>query len=154
MDNAEIAAFITRYADLLEIDGANPFRIRAYRSAVRFLTGPSPDMSKLVAAGKDLDELPGIGHVLADKITTIVQTGGLPQLVKLEERVPAGLSDLMALPGLGAKHVAELYHQLGITDVAGLAAALAAGRVAGLPGFGPKTLERLRAALASAADTD
>lgn len=147
ISNAEIAGFITRYADLLAIDGANPFRIRAYRSAVRFLEGPSPSMAKLVAEGRNLDELPGIGKILSEKITTIVQTGALPQLAKLEERVPARLADLMELPGLGAKRVRLLYHKLGIHDLAALRSAIECGTVQALPGLGGKTLERLRAAL-------
>ncbi|HEX7324860.1 MAG TPA: helix-hairpin-helix domain-containing protein [Rhodanobacteraceae bacterium] len=147
VDNAEIARLITRYADLLEVDGANAFRIRAYRNAVRLLTGSSYDMAKLVAEGRNLADLPGIGKILADKITTIVRTGTLPQLAKLEERVPAGLADLMQLPGLGAKHVALLYHELGIQSLADLDAALQRDALQKLPGFGTKTLARLRAAL-------
>lgn len=148
VDNAEIARLITRYADLLEIDGANPFRVRAYRNAVRLLEGTAYDMAKLVAEGRDLETLPGIGKILAGKITTIVRTGGLPQLVELEKRVPAGLADLMELPGLGAKRVAELYHKLGITGPEDLDRAIRNGELAKMPGFGGKTLERLRAALA------
>lgn len=144
VNNAEIARLIGRYADLLEIDGANPFRIRAYRSAVRFLSGPSPSMAKMIAEGRNLEDLPGIGKILSEKITAIVQTGTLPQLAKLEERIPAGLADLMELPGLGAKRVGLLYHQLGIQDLTGLDRALQSGALAKLPGFGGKMLERLR----------
>lgn len=148
VDNSEVARLISRYADLLEIDGANPFRIRAYRSAVRFLNGPSPNMAKLVAEGHDLDKLPGIGKILSEKITTIVRTGTLPQLAKLEERVPAGLADLMELPGLGAKRVGLLYRTLGIQDLTGLEDALQSGTLKELTGFGDTTLGRLREALA------
>lgn len=148
VDNAEIARLITRYADLLEVDGANAFRVRAYRNAVRLLESTAYDMVALVAEGRDLEKLPGIGEILAGKITTIVQTGSLPQLVKLEERVPAGLADLMELPGLGAKKVGELYHGLGITSVAELGHAIERGALDQLPGFGKKTVQRLRDALA------
>ena len=148
VDNAEIARLITRYADLLEIDGANAFRIRAYRNAVRLLTGTAYDMATLVAQGRDLEALPGIGRILAEKIVTIVRTGGLPQLVELEKRVPAGLADLMALPGLGAKRVAGLHRELGIAGIADLRRAIDDGRLASLPGFGGKILSHLREALA------
>lgn len=149
IENAEIARIITRYADLLEIDGANPFRIRAYRNAVRFLDGTAYRMAELVQAGRNLEELPGIGKIIAGKIETIVQTGALPQLAELEKRVPGGLADLMALPGLGAKRVAALWHDLAITSPDGLARALAAGKLDGFPGLGSKTLAHLRDALAA-----
>lgn len=149
IDNAQIAQLITRYADLLEIDGANPFRIRAYRNAVRFLETTALDMAGLVGEGRELEGLPGIGKILADKITTIVRTGHLPQLEKLEERVPAGLADLMELPGLGVKRVGVLYHKLGIESPADLERAIQRGALDALPGFGGKTLEHLRAALAA-----
>ena len=149
VDNAEIARLITRYADLLEIDGADAFRVRAYRNAVRLLTGSAYDMAKLVAEGRNLGELPGIGKILAGKITTIVRTGALPQLVELEKRVPAGLADLMTLPGLGVKRVRQLRDELGITSPAGLDRAIRGGALTGLPGFGDKTIQRLGDALAA-----
>lgn len=148
VDNAEIARLITRYADLLEIDGADPFRVRAYRNAVRLLTGTAYDMAQRVAEGRDLGELPGIGKILATKITTIVRTGKLPQLTELERRVPAGLADLMALPGLGAKRVRQLHGELGIASVDDLDRAIRGGALDGLAGFGEKTVQRLRDALA------
>lgn len=148
IDNAAIARIITRYADLLEVDGANPFRIRAYRNAVRFLDGTAYKMAELVAQGRNLEELPGIGKILAGKIETIVKTGALPQLAELEQRVPGGLADLMELPGLGAKRVAALYHELGVTSPAELAGAIAAGKLDDFPGLAGKTLAHLREALA------
>ncbi len=148
VDNREIARLITRYADLLEIDGANPFRIRAYRAAVRYLESTAPDVAKYLAAGRDLDALPGIGKILAEKITTIVAAGALPQLAKLEERVPAGLADLMELPGLGAKRVGALYHELGVQSLADLRRALDAGRVDKLAGFHGKLPAQLADELA------
>lgn len=148
VDNVEIARLITRYADLLEIDGANPFRVRAYRNAVRFLASTGQDMATLVGEGHELEGLPGIGRILADKITTIVRTGSLPQLEQLEQRVPAGLADLMELPGLGVKRVSVLYHKLGIEDPADLERAIQSGALEALPGFGGQLPGQLRAALA------
>lgn len=153
IDNAEIARLITRYADLLEIDGANPFRVRAYRNAVRFLTATALDMASQVREGRELEGLPGIGRILADKITTIVRTGGLPQLEQLEQRVPAGLADLMELPGLGVKRVGLLYRKLGIEGPADLARAIESGTLETLPGFGGKLPGQLRATLAKTRST-
>jgi DNA polymerase (family 10) len=153
VDNAEIARLITRYADLLEIDGANPFRVRAYRNAVRFLSATALDMASLVGEGRELEGLPGIGKILADKITTIVRTGSLPQLEQLEQRVPAGLADLMELPGLGVKRVNLLYRKLGIVGTADLERAIQSGALETLPGFGGQLLGQLRAALAKPGST-
>ena len=149
IDNAEIAELFDRYADLLEIQDANPFRVRAYRNAARVVGGSSRSMTDLVAEGRDLDELPGIGKDLAAKIETIVRTGALPQLVQLETRVPRALSDLMNLPGLGPKRVKSLYRELGIRSFEDLKRAIRTGALQSLHGFGAKTAARIKAALES-----
>lgn len=145
--NAEISELFDRYADLLEIQDANPFRVRAYRSAARVVGGSSRSMSDLVAEGRDLDELPGIGKDLAAKIETIVCTGVLPQLVQLETRVPRALADLMNLPGLGPKRVKLIYRELGIRSFEDLKRAIRSGALQALPGFGAKTVARILAGL-------
>lgn len=147
VDNAEIAELFNRYADLLEIQDANPFRVRAYRNAARVVGASSRSMSDLVAAGSDLDELPGIGKDLAAKIETIVRTGGLPQLAQLETRVPRALAGLMNLPGLGPKRVRLLYNELGIRSFEDLKRAIRTGALLAIPGFGAKTVQRIQAAL-------
>lgn len=145
--NAEIAELFDRYADLLEIQDANPFRVRAYRNAARVVAGSSRSMAELLAEGRDLDELPGIGKELAAKIATIVCTGALPQLAQLETRVPRALSDLMRLPGLGPKRVKLMYRELGIRSFEDLRRAIRSGALQALPGFGAKTTARIRAGL-------
>lgn len=147
--NAEIAELFNRYADLLEIQDANPFRVRAYRNAARVVAGSSRSMADLVAEGRDLDELPGIGKDLAAKIATILRTGSLPQLAQLETRVPRALADLMNLPGLGPKRVKLLYSELGIRSSEDLKRALRTGALLAVPGFGAKTAARIQAALDS-----
>lgn len=147
IDNAEIAGLFDRYADLLEIQDANPFRVRAYRNAARVVGASSRSMSDLVAEDRDLDELPGIGKDLAAKIETIVRTGRLPQLAQLETRVPQALADLMNLPGLGPKRVKLLYRELGIRSFEDLKRALRRGALLTVPGFGAKTVARIQAAL-------
>lgn len=149
--NAEIAELFNRYADLLEIQDANPFRVRAYRNAARVVSGSSRSMADLVAEGRDLDELPGIGKDLAAKIETIVHTGALPQLAQLETRVPRALADLMNLPGLGPKRVKLLYNELGIRSFEDLKRALRTGALLTVPGFGARTAARIEAALDSRA---
>ncbi len=148
-DNAEIAELFNRYADLLEIQDANPFRVRAYRNAARVVAGSSRGMSELVAEGRDLDELPGIGKDLAAKIEVIVRTGKLPQLEQLEKQVPLALSDLMRLPGLGPKRVKLLFRELHIRSHEDLERAARSGKLAALPGFGDKTVARILAGLAA-----
>jgi DNA polymerase (family 10) len=149
VDNAEIAELFNRYADLLEIQDANPFRVRAYRNAARVVGGSSRSMADLVAEGRDLDELPGIGKDLAAKIETIVHTGALPQLAQLELRVPRALGDLMKLPGLGPKRVKMLYRELGIHSFEDLQRAIRTGALLTLRGFGTRTAARIEAALES-----
>ena len=149
VDNAEIAELFNRYADLLEIQDANPFRVRAYRNAARVVGGSSRSMADLVAEGRDLDELPGIGKDLAAKIETIVHTGALPQLAQLERRVPRALGDLMKLPGLGPKRVKTLYRELGIRSFEDLQRAIRTGALLTLRGFGTRTATRIEAALES-----
>lgn len=146
-DNAEIARLFDRYADLLEVQDANPFRVRAYRNAARVVAGSARSMAELLAEGCDLAELPGIGKDLAAKIETIVRTGGLPPLAELETRVPGTLSDLMQLPGLGPKRVKLLYRELGIRSHEDLKRALRSGALQALPGFGAKTAAHILAGL-------
>ncbi|HEX6550454.1 MAG TPA: DNA polymerase/3'-5' exonuclease PolX [Gammaproteobacteria bacterium] len=150
VQNVEIAELFNRLADLLEIEDANPFRVRAYRNAARVVSGSSRSMADLIAEGRDLDELPGIGKDLAAKIATIVNTGRLPQLEQIETRTPRALSQLMQLPGLGPKRVKLLYRELNIRSPEDLTRAVRSGRLATLPGFGPKIVARIAAALEQA----
>jgi DNA polymerase (family X) len=146
--NADVARILDRLADLLEIEGANPFRVRAYREAARVVGDLPQEVSALIAAGKDLSELHGIGKDLAGKISEIVETGHLMLLEETERRVPEGLLELLALAPLGPKRVKTLHDQLGIKGLADLEAAAKAGRIHDLRGFGPKMEERLLDALA------
>lgn len=137
--NAEIAALFDRLADLLEIEDANPFRVRAYRNAARTIASLGPSVAGLVAAGRDLSELPGIGKAIAEKIAIIVKTGRLPQLAEVEARTPGALADLMQIDGLGPKRVKALYRQLDIRSFEDLARAARSGKIRELDGFGAKT---------------
>ena len=143
MENSEVAQLFDRLADLLEIEGANPFRVRAYRTAARTLRDLPRSVTALVAEGSDLTELPGIGRDLADKLVGIAQTGRLAALEEARARVPAGLAELVEVPGVGPKRAKALYEELGITSVPELSAALRAGRVHGRHGFGEKSERKL-----------
>ncbi len=151
-DNHSIARTFDTLADLLEIEGANPFRVRAYRNAARVIESLSQNVATLVREGRNLSEYPGIGRDLADKIRTVAETGRLPLLEEVEQRVPEALSELTHIEGLGPKRVRVLYERLDIHNLYDLENALDKGRIRELPGFGPKTelniregLKRLRA---------
>jgi len=142
--NSEIAAAFDRLADLLEIEEANPFRVRAYRNAARTVGGYSRSMADMVDKGEDLTELPEIGKDLAQKITTMVKTGKLPLLKEVESRTPGALSDLMKIEGLGPKRVKTLYKQLHIRSIEDLKRAARNGKIRELEGFGEKTEELIK----------
>jgi DNA polymerase (family 10) len=133
--NADIAAQFNRMADLLEIEGANPFRVRAYRRAAGTIEDLPESIADMLAAGKKLEELPGIGADLAGKIREICETGRLKALAEVEARTPSTLAALTAIPGLGPKRVQQLHEKLGIETVADLVKAARAGRLRELPRF-------------------
>lgn len=145
--NREIASIFERLADLLEIEGANPFRVRAYRNAARVVGGLSQSVEDMLREGEDLSELPYIGEDLAQKIETIVETGKLPLLEEVESRIPPELSELMRIPGLGPKRVKTLYQALKIDSLDDLKRAVESGKVRELEGFGKKSEEVLQASL-------
>ena len=151
MQNPDIARVFDEVADLLEIQDANPFRVRAYRNAARTIRDYPEPIAELVHSGaKDLTEIPGIGEDLAEKITDIVKTGELPLRKQLAAKLPAGLLDLLRIPGLGPKRVKLLHKKLKVTSAADLAAALNKGRIQKLKGFGPKIEEKIRTGLGAA----
>lgn len=141
--NMEIAEKFTKLANLLEIEGANPFRVRAYRNASRTIGGLSKNISDLIANGDDLTELPGIGEDLAEKIQTIVKTGELPLLKEIESRTPPILNELMKIEGLGPKRVQAIYKKLGIKSINDLKYAIEKGRLRKLGGFGEKIEQKI-----------
>jgi DNA polymerase (family 10) len=143
MHNDEIAQTFDQLADLLEIDEANPFRVRAYRDAARMLRGLPEDVSAMLERGEDLSELPTIGKDLAGKIAEIVDTGHLQVLEDLKRTVPAGLAELTRIPGLGPKRVKLLYDRIGIKTPQALRAAAERGKLQRLKGFGPKSEENV-----------
>ncbi|MCL4470500.1 MAG: DNA polymerase/3'-5' exonuclease PolX [Gammaproteobacteria bacterium] len=143
---ADIAAIFEEIADLLEIQEANPFRIRAYRNAARTLGELSQDVRVLVEKGDDLKRLPGIGDDLSARIREIVATGHCSFLERLRTELPPAVTELLKIPGLGPKRVKTLYHDLEVQTVEQLYRAARDGRIRALSGFGEKTeLNILRA---------
>src|ERR1051325_3532030 len=152
MQNADIARLLGEVADLLEISAGNPFKVRAYRNAARTVADHPDPVDELVRGGEfDLTDLPGIGGGIAKEITALVETGTLPQRQQLVATIPPGLLDLLRIPGLGPKRVKLFHDELKVNSVADLKAALEAGKIAKLPGFGPKLLEKIREGVAAAA---
>jgi DNA polymerase (family 10) len=147
--NADIANVFEEIADLLEIENANPFRVRAYRNAARQLQGMGVPAADMVAKSEDLTELPGIGDDLAAKIQEIVETGKCQFLEKLRKKTPPTITELLKIPGLGPKRVRALYHELDVHTLEQLARAARDGRIRKLPGFGEKTEQTILEAISA-----
>lgn len=137
--NADIEAIFEDISDLLEVEGANPFRVRPYRQASRMLSELPQDVRILLKKGFDLTQLPGIGEDLAAKIIEIANTGSCGFLQRLRKQLPSVITDLLQLPGLGPKRVKALYHHLDVQNLEQLHQAAQDGLIRKLPGFGEKT---------------
>jgi DNA polymerase (family 10) len=147
--NNRIADILNEIADLLELQQANPFRIRAYRRAARTVGELPREVGESLAAGAALTDLPGIGEDLAGKIADIAKTGGTELLYRLRRELPGGLVNLLKLPGLGPKRVKLLYDKLRVASLPDLLSAARQGKLAGIAGFGPKTTAAIIAAAQS-----
>ncbi|MFW6102044.1 MAG: DNA polymerase/3'-5' exonuclease PolX [Chloroflexota bacterium] len=141
--NAEIAEIFNEYADLLEIKGANQYRVRAYRTAARNISNLSRSTAEMVSKKEDISKLPGLGKDLAGKVADIVNTGKLPQLEDLKKELPAELIDISKLEGLGPKRTGVLYQNLGITSIEQLEEAAKKQEIRELPGFAAKTEQKI-----------
>ena len=140
MTNAQLAAAFDQIADILDFQGANPFRVRAYRNGARVVGDYSESLAAIVRESPDeLTKIEGIGAELALKIKTLVLTGELPFLKELQAQVPESVLALMRIPGLGPKKAAVLHKELGVQSLDQLRAACEAGEVRKLKGFGEKT---------------
>ena len=138
MKNVEVARLFDLMADLLEIRGDNPFRIRAYRRAAQSVEGTGEDIEAIAREGR-LAEIPGIGKDLADKIEEYIRTGRMKDVDALQQEIPRGVVELMNVPGVGPKTAKLLYDKAGVRDVSALEELAKAGRLRGLPGIQAKT---------------
>jgi DNA polymerase (family 10) len=141
--NAQIAEIFSQIADILEMEGENQFRIRAYRTAAMTVASYSQSLADIVSRNEQLPKLSGIGKDIEGKIVEIAKTGKLKQLADLLKQIPAGLIDLMKLPGLGPKRVKILYDKLGIETFDALEKAAREGRIEKIAGFGEKTQQHI-----------
>ena len=154
MDNEQIAKTLEQLADLMEFQGVNPFRLKAYRTGARAIRESPTTISSMVEAGEDLTKLPGIGKSVAQKCKELCETGKLKQLAEILNEVPKSVLDFLNIPKLGPKKAAVLFNELKLSTLGQLKSACEEGRVAELPGFGEKTqqsiLEGIQIAAAAA----
>jgi DNA polymerase (family 10) len=147
LDKMRIAAILDEIGTFLELKGENPFRCQAYHNAARAIAQLEGDLGEWIEQ-KRLTEIPGIGKDLAQKIETLYKTGRLEQYEELRREIPAGLLELLRVPGLGPKKAKALYDNLGIDSLSKLRQACQEGRVAKLRGFGEKTQQKILEGLA------
>jgi DNA polymerase (family 10) len=139
--NEQVAALLREYAELTVITGGDVFRVRNYEKAARSIRGWPEDIGQLDL--KALRAIPGVGASIAAKIAEFNSTGAIGALDELRAKIPAGVLELTRVPGLGPKRAMQLSHELGVRSVDDLAAAIKAGRLDGLAGFGAKSEERI-----------
>ncbi|MGZ5360031.1 MAG: DNA polymerase/3'-5' exonuclease PolX [Solirubrobacterales bacterium] len=151
MRNAEIAAALRELGTLYELDGADRFRVLAYKEAARTATDSPVSLEQLAKDGK-LTELPGFGKTMAQKVETLIETGSIPSADKLKAKFPASLVDVTRVPGLGAKTARRLYDELGVKDLDGLREAAEQERIRDVKGLGAKVEENVLAALETLPD--
>ena len=142
MEKNDIASVLDEIATFMELTGENPFKIRAYSAGARILENMTEDLGELIDGGK-LADIPGLGEALVDKITTLRRDGVLPFHQKLKASIPAGLLEVMQIPGLGPKKVRALWTLLAVEDLAKLKEVCESGAVAELKGFGAKTQDKI-----------
>ncbi len=142
MTKGEIAEILREIGVLLELKGANPFKVRAYQSGSRALENLEEDLATLIAE-KRLDRVSGIGRALAEKVETLYVSGKLPFYDELKSSLSPGLIEMLEIPGLGPKKIKAIHGKLGITTIPELAEACRNDQIATLEGFGAKSQEKI-----------
>ncbi len=142
MKNLEISAIFREIANILEIKGDNPFRIRAYERAAQNIEGLTEDIEDFVRDDRLMD-IPGVGKDLADKIKEYVQTGKIKAYEDLKKKVPGGLLDLLNIPSVGPKTAKLLYEELKIKNILDLEKAIKKNKLQGIFGIKEKTIENI-----------
>ena len=139
--NEEVEELLGEWAELLQVTGADAFRVRAYEKAARSIGGYSKDLREL--DDKGILAIPNVGKSMTGRIREYLDTGTLHELEDLREMVPGGMRELLRIPGLGPKKAILVYEKLGVTSLAELAAAAEANKLQGIKGLGAKTEENL-----------
>ncbi|HLZ21967.1 MAG TPA: DNA polymerase/3'-5' exonuclease PolX [Ktedonobacterales bacterium] len=147
MDKAQVASILEEIGNLLELKGGNPFEPRAYQNGARVVGALEGDINDLVRNGQ-IARTPGLGKTLVARITELVTTGHMALYEELLTEVPEGLREMLRIPGLGPKRVRQIHEALGIATLADLRTAAENGQIAGLPGFGEKSQEKILKGLA------
>ena len=147
MKNSEIAAHFDELGTLYELDGADRFRVLAYRNAAKAIRESGASVAEMSRRGT-VEELDGVGKTIAEKLVALLDEGEIPAAVKLKDKIPVGLVEITRIPGLGPKRVRQLHDAIGVTNLEELREAAEAGRLKDVPGFGKKAQDNVLAALA------
>ncbi|MEP6995928.1 MAG: DNA polymerase/3'-5' exonuclease PolX [Acidobacteriota bacterium] len=142
MERKEVARILHEIAGMLELAGANTFKVRAYENGARAILGFDGDLAEGVRT-RELLNLPGIGSTIFSNLETLVTTGELPVYEELRATFPPGLRDCLRVPRLGAKKVRTLFETLGVDSLEALERACLDGRLSGIRGFGPKSAQNI-----------
>ena len=141
--NREIASILGKLADMLDIKGEDPFRVRSYRNAARVISGMTESLARRAGDPENLEELPGIGKSMAQKVVEIARTGKLRQLEDLKKEIPPSLLEILRLEQMGPQRARLLHEKLDIDSMEDLKRAALEGEIEKLGGFGEKTSEKI-----------
>ncbi len=147
MKNKEIAEMFASMADVMEIQGDNPFRVNSYRKVADALGDLGEDIEDVAAAGR-IESIPGIGKSSAEKIREYLETGRMTAYDKCFSSFPAGALEMLKIPDVGPRTIARLLHEKNIQGIADLEKAIEDGRLDGMEGVGPKTIEKMKKGIA------
>ena len=153
MENAQVADLLDEIADLLELQGADPFRSRSYRNVARTVRDLPQRLEDMVARDADLTELPRVGPSTAEKLTEMVETGTCARLEELRAAVPEGLIQIMRVPSLGPRKAMKLHQELGVEGLADLHRACEEHRVRDVEGMGEKSEQKILEGIATVEST-
>jgi DNA polymerase (family 10) len=144
--NRQVAEIFNQIADLSEIKGEVIYRVLAYRKAAESIGNLGRDINEVWQEGK-LQDIPGVGQAIAEKISELLSTGHMPFYDKLTAEVPLSLVDVLGIPDVGPKKARAMWQELGLTTVADVKVAAEAGQLRSLSGFGPKTEAKILAGI-------